>query len=211
MLAFAKMIAAPLETYLDHAHPVQKHILTTFSEMCEISLENIGIGVDGCSAPVFAVPLVNAAIAYKKLCQPDNLPPERADACRTITSSMAAHPDMVAGPARFDTDVMRIVGEKVVTKNGAEGYQGIGILPGGSKSFNGSIGIASKISDGDQSLRAGPIVCLTILDKLQVLSDQELAELKDYFTRPLVNYQGAEIGKIRPAEEFLHSLNNISL
>ena len=34
MLAFAKMIGAPLEDYLEPSHPVQKAILNTFAEMC---------------------------------------------------------------------------------------------------------------------------------------------------------------------------------
>lgn len=211
MLAFAKMIGAPLETYLDHTHPVQKYILRTFSKMCEVPVDNIHIGVDGCSAPVFAVPLANASSAFAKLCQPDNLPPERADACRIITSAMIAHPDMVAGPARFDTDVIKTAYGKIITKTGAEGYQGIGVMPGVSKFSSESIGITSKISDGDQSLRAGPIVCLAIIEKLHVFSDQELSRLKDYYIRPIVNWQGSDIGEIRPTEQFLRTLDSISL
>jgi len=211
MLAFAKMIGAPFETYLEHTHPVQKYILNTFSEMCEIPVDRIHLGVDGCSAPVFAIPLANAAAAYVKLCQPDNLPLERANACNTITSAMSAHPEMVAGPDRFDTDVMKIANGKIITKIGSEGYQGIGVMPGASKFFKGSIGITSKISDGDLSLRAGSIVSLAVLKKLEVFSDQELTGLKEYYTRPIKNWRGIDIGEIRPTTEFLQALDNISL
>jgi len=211
MLAFAKMIGAPFKTYLEHTHPVQKNILNTFSEMCEIPVDHILLGVDGCSAPVFAIPLASAAAAYVKLCQPDNLPLERANACRTITSAMAAHPDMVAGPNRFDTAAMKIAKGKIITKIGAEGYQGIGVMPGASTYFKGSIGITSKISDGDLALRAGSIVSLVILKKLGVLSDQELTELKDYYIRPIKNWRGTDIGEIRPTAEFLQALDNILL
>jgi len=211
MLAFAKMIGAPLETYLEQAHPVQKHILNTFSEMCEVPIDSIHLGVDGCSAPVFAVPLANAASAFVKLCQPDNLPLERANACRMITNAMAAHPNMVAGPDRFDTAVMKTAKGKIITKIGAEGYQGIGIMPGACKFFKGSIGITSKISDGDLALRAGSVVSLAILEKLGVLSGQELGGLKEYYTRPIKNWRGIVIGEIRPTTEFLQALDNILL
>ena len=211
MLAFTKMIGAPFETYLEHTHPVQKHILDTFSEMCEVPVDSIHLGVDGCSAPVFAVPLANAAAAFVKLCQPDNLPLERANACRMITTAMAAHPDMVAGPGRFDTTVINTAHGKIITKIGSEGYQGIGVMPGACKFFKGSIGIISKIGDGDLALRAGSIVSLAILEKLGVLSDQELTKLRKFYTRPIKNFRGTDIGEIRPTAEFFQALDNISL
>ena len=211
MLAFVKMIGEPFETYLEHTHSVQKHILDTFSEMCNVPVNSIHLGVDGCSAPVFAVPLTNAAAAFVKLCQPDNLPLERANACRTITTAMAAHPDMVAGPGRFDTAVMKTAKGKIITKIGSEGYQGISVMPGASKFFKGSIGITSKISDGDLALRAGSIVSLAILKRLRVFSDQELADLKEYYIRPIKNWRGINIGEIRLTAEFSQKLDNILL
>ena len=211
MLAFAKMIGAPLETYLEPTHPVQKYILQTFAEMCDVPLDSIPLGTDGCSAPVFAVPLTNAAAAYAKLCQPENLPLERANACKIITSAMIAHPDMVAGPGRFDTAVMKTAQGKIITKIGAEGYQGIGCMPGACNFFKGSIGITSKISDGDLTLRAGSVVSLAILEKLGILTKQELLELKEYYIRPIKNWRGINIGEIRPTAAFLQALDHISL
>ncbi len=211
MLAFAKMIGAPFETYLKNTHPVQKHILDTFSEICEMPVNSINLGVDGCSAPVFAVPLTNAAAAFAKLCQPDNLKLERANACRTITTAMAANPDMVAGPGRFDTAVMKTAKGKIITKIGSEGYQGIGVMPGACNFFKGSIGITSKISDGDLALRAGSIISLAILERLRVFSDKELGRLKEYYTRPIKNWRGTDIGEIRPTAEFFQALDNILL
>jgi len=211
MLAFAKMIGSPFETYLENTHPVQKHILNTFSDMCGVPVDSIHLGVDGCSAPVFSVPIANAAAAYMKLCQPNSLPPERANACKMITSAMSAHPDMVAGPDRFDTAVMKTTKEKIITKIGAEGYQGIGVMPGACNFFKGSIGITIKISDGDLALRASSVVSLAILKKLRVLTDQELTELIEYDIRPIKNWRGTNVGEIRPTAEFLRTLDEISL
>ncbi len=96
MLAHAKMRGLPLENYLDHAHPIQQDILAAISEMCGIEKEKIELGIDGCSAPNFALPLVNAALGMARLCDPRGLSEARAAACRKITAAMTAHPEMVS-------------------------------------------------------------------------------------------------------------------
>ena len=68
-------------------------------------------GMDGCSAPNFAVPLFNAAYAMR--CWPIRLAcPSRAAALQRIFQAMTANPDMVAGPERFDTLIMGMMGGK---------------------------------------------------------------------------------------------------
>ena len=211
MLAFSKMISAPMDSYLDHSHPVQKYILSTFAEMCDVDVKDVQLGIDGCSAPVFAVPLTNAADAYAKLCQPGALSAKRAEACRAITAAMTSHPDMVAGPDRFDTDIMRTTGGKIVSKIGAEGYHGIGVIPKACPHFENSIGITVKISDGDLTLRAGSAACLAALEKLDIVSEAELASLKQYYRRPIQNWRNKDVGEIRPTNELIEALEAISL
>jgi L-asparaginase II len=208
MLAYAKMISAPLDSYLEPSHPVQQSILQVFAEMCSCEVEDIPLGTDGCSAPVFAVPLPNAAAAYARLCQPDGLTAARAAACRVITAAMADHPDLVAGPHRFDTDVMTAARGSLVTKIGAEGYQGIGILTGKSDRFSSSLGIAIKISDGDLTLRAGCVVALAILKKLGVFNPEQIESLKDYDRREIKNWRGKVVGEIRPSAGLLQTLSH---
>ena len=87
MLAHAKMRGLPLDTYLQNDHPIQQDILAGFAEMCQYPVEKVELGIDGCSAPTFAVPLYNGALAFARLCDPRGLPEGRAAACRTITSS----------------------------------------------------------------------------------------------------------------------------
>ena len=130
MLAFAKMRGEPLESYLEPNHPVQIRILNTFAEMCGLPAEEVQMGTDGCSAPNFAVPLYNAAWAWARLADPSSLSPGRAKAIHTIVQAMMAHPEMVGGPGRFDTLLMQTLNGRVVSKGGAEGYEGMGVLPG---------------------------------------------------------------------------------
>ncbi|MGE5071859.1 MAG: asparaginase, partial [Anaerolineae bacterium] len=70
MLAHAKMRELPLDTYLEMTHPIQQDILTAFGSMCNYPPEKVEIGIDGCSAPNFAVPLYNSALAFARLCDP---------------------------------------------------------------------------------------------------------------------------------------------
>ncbi len=207
MLAFAKMINAPLDSYLDPDHPVQQAMLRTFAEMCEVDVHDIPLGTDGCSAPVFAVPLPNSASAYARLCQPDGLAPKRADACRKITAAMMSYPYMVGGPLRFDTDIMSAGSGSLVTKIGAEGFHGIGVMPAQAAGFSTSLGIAIKIGDGDLSLRAGCVVALQVLKHLKVFCSEEIQELADYDRRPVKNWRGKNIGEIRPSAELMQALS----
>ena len=117
MLAFAHVLKVSKENYLDPDHPVQHAILRTFAEMCMMEEGEIALGTDGCSAPVFAVPLPAAARAYARLCQPDGLTSKRAAACRLITRAMGANGFMVAGPAKFDTLLMEKFGQRIIAKS----------------------------------------------------------------------------------------------
>ncbi|MBU1660308.1 MAG: asparaginase [Chloroflexi bacterium] len=164
-----------------------------------MNIEDIVIGIDGCSAPVFAIPLRNAALGYARLCDPVELAPERAAACRTITNAMSTHPEMVAGPGKFDTRLMTAANGKIVSKGGAEGYQQIGVLPGAMAPDSPGLGIAIKISDGDSRSRARPAVVLELLRQLGAITPQELEELADLGpTFEIRNYRNWLVGKACP-------------
>jgi L-asparaginase II len=200
MLAHAKLRGLPTADYVDFHHPIQESILQAFAEMCGLPAEQVELGIDGCSAPNFAVPLYNAALGYARLCQPDGLTPERATACQTITSAMMAHPDMVGGPERFDTVLMRVGNGKIVVKGGAEGYQSVGLLPGALGPASPGIGIAIKISDGDPTDRARHGVALAILQALGALDEAQLAQMAAFGpAKKLYNYRKLNVGESRPA------------
>ena len=200
MLAYAHMHNWSSSDYLDPNHPVQERILNSFSEMTGFSREEIGIGIDGCSAPNFAVPLRNAAYAYAQLCDPVNLSAARTNACRTITTAMTSYPVMVAGPGRFDTLLMEITAGRIVSKGGAEGYQAIGLLPNAIGPNSPAFGIAFKISDGDVRNRARPAVALEILNQMGALSPSELEHLAEFGpSLPLRNWREIEVGQTNPS------------
>lgn len=199
MLAHAKLRGLPTRDYIDFHHPVQESILTAFAEMCGIPESQVDLGVDGCSAPNFAIPLRNAALGYARLADPSDLPDRRAEACQRIFRSMAANGDMVGGPGRFDTALMEATRGKIVAKSGAEGYQGVALLPGALGPGSPALGIALKISDGDSGDRAKVTAVLEVLRQLGALDEAQIEQLAAYDIRPLYNWRHVEVGEIRPA------------
>jgi L-asparaginase II len=214
MLAYAKMRGLTLEDYLDLSHPLQQNILTVFAAMSQIPADEVRLGTDGCSAPTFAIPLYNAALAMARLCDPRELSAERASACRKITSAMTAYPEMVSAYGEFDEQLMRIGDGKIVCKRGAEGYQIIGLLPGMLSSDAPGMGIALKVSDGDPSRtaldlthsnRVRPAVALEILRQLGALSSEQQQALASFGpVKPIKNHRGIVTGQARPVFKLSH-------
>ncbi|MDH5505976.1 MAG: asparaginase [Anaerolineae bacterium] len=199
MLAYAQSQSWPLQNYLDQEHPVQRAILNSFAALCGLPPDQVSQGIDGCSAPNFAVPLYRAARAFALLADPSSLPQGRAAACHTIAQSMVSHPEMVGGPGRFDTQLIKAGNGKLVVKGGAEGYQCVGLLPGALGKDSPALGIAIKISDGDHKLRARPAVTIEVLRQLGALSPQQLSDLKDFGPAiPVYNWRKLVVGESHP-------------
>ena len=168
--------------YIDPAHPIQQEILKTFADMCRIPVDQVAAGIDGCSAPNFAVPLHFAALGFARLSDPESgdvQPVARAAACHTITAAMMGHPEMVGGPHRFDTRLMQLTQGRMVSKGGAEAFQGIGLMPGALGPGSPALGIALKIADGDNRQIVRQAVSLEVLRQLNALTEAELEALSD--------------------------------
>jgi L-asparaginase II len=112
---------------------------------------------------------------------------------------MAANGDMVGGPGRFDTVLMEIGCGKIVAKSGAEGYQGVALLPGALGPGSPALGIALKVSDGDGGDRAKVTAVTEVLRQLGALSEAQIEKLAAFDTRPLYNWRQIEVGEVRPA------------
>lgn len=209
MLAYAKMRGLPLENYLSLHHPIQQEILSTLAEMCTIEKERIDLGVDGCSAPNFAMPLYNAALGMARLCDPHELTEARAAACKKITLAMMTHPEMVSNAGEFDCELMKAGEGRIITKRGAEGFQIVGLMPGVLGKDAPGVGIAFKVIDGDSSsmnaslestAKVRPSVTLEILKQLKALNEKQLTALSRFGPeKPIKNYAGLLTGRSVPA------------
>ena len=220
MLAQAKQRGLPLADYIGLQHPVQRTILQTFAEMCGLEVAQVVVGIDGCSAPNFAVPLLNAATAFARLADPDELgvPAPRQAALRGVFAAVTAHPEMIRGPGSFDTELMRTRPGLILAKGGAEGYQGLALRQGALGPASPALGVALKISDG--SARSAPAgaaelhhsargpVALEVLRQLGALGEAELAVMAGFGYSPrrtLTNWRGVAVGEARPCFELVRS------
>jgi L-asparaginase II len=204
MLANCVLHGFPTGDYIDPEHPLQRMVKEANAEMWEIDPDDIEMGIDGCSVPVFAVPLKNAALGFARLVDPHALPEKRRLACARITQAMTRHPKMVAGDGWFDTELMRAGHGTLVTKMGAEGFQSVGVFPGVSSPWPLGLGIALKIEDGDLRGKIASLVAVEVLRQLGVLSMQQLEALKRFYTRPIYNWRKLEIGEMRPVFELAY-------
>lgn len=92
---------------------------------------------------------------------------------------MGEYPFYVAGPNRLDTRLMELLNGKLISKAGAEAFQAAGIFQGMIEPGSPPLGIALKIASGDPGKRAINPVMIEVLRQLGLLTDRELARLKD--------------------------------
>jgi L-asparaginase II len=198
MLALAKHLGAPVESYDSPDNAVQQQILRAVSEFSDIPEQQIAIGIDGCGVPVFGLSVRAMALMYARLVQP----PEHSNAsvksaCRRILHAMMTYPEMVGGTKdRLDTELTCAGGGRLISKIGAEGVYTVGVLPGDD--WPTGIGFALKIEDGDDK-RARPPAVIEALRQLQVLRDTEISSLAAYATPPITNRRGERVGEARAA------------
>jgi len=194
MLALAVHGAHTLDNYTSPDHPVQIQIRASIANFAGLTPAQIKIGKDGCGVPVFGLPLWRAAHAYARLVDPDDWPSGRKEACRRIVEAMQRHPEMVAGTGRFNTDLMRVGGPRLVAKGGAEGYYAVGLLP---TDVHPGLGLALKIEDGDLQGRASGPVVLSCLQQVSALQEDDMSRLRSHWSRSIYNHRGEVVGELR--------------
>ena len=188
----------------------------TLAEMADLSPDQIYTGIDGCSAPNFALSLRGTALAFARICQPDGLPEKRAEACHLISNAMLTYPDMIGGPDNFDTDLMQAGGKRVICKGGAEGFQAFGIMPGAIRTGSPALGVAFKVSDGDlkghnrpvgdERGHVRPAVTMEILRQLGVFHEPDLEKLADYGPGfQIENWRRLKVGWASPCFDLIFS------
>lgn len=189
MLAIGAMKGYSLKEYEKIHHPVQQEALKVASELTAVAADQIGIGVDGCGAPIFYLPLYNMAKAYAMLSKPALLPdPKRAEALKTIGTAMTDHAWFVAGTGRLDTVLMEVSQGRVLAKLGADGVYCVSIMGEG-------IGIALKIECG--VIPAIEPVMVELLRRMQYISDAEAQEMVRQLDFSIYNHRKEVIGVLK--------------
>ncbi len=187
MLVACRHRGLPLDSYLDPGHPHQARIRALVSAMSGTPPDALAPGVDGCSAPVYALTLSQMATAYARLANP---PAGLAPTCRRIVKAMTGFPVLVHGTGGFDSDLMTAAGDRVLSKRGAEGVACMALLREGW-------GVAIKADDG--AGRATPPAAVEVLRQLGILDAKALAALEGHARSVLRNSARRVVGEIRPA------------
>ena len=188
MLAYCRQCSAPIDSYLAFDHPLQQAIRKAVAHFTGVAEDDLVAGIDGCSAPNYAVPLNRLAHAYARLAtvgEDSRYGPAPAKLAAAIT----AHPEMVSGARRNDLALMTAGQGDWVTKVGAEGAQAIGVH---SKGW----GIAIKVADGNA--RGLHPATVAVLDQLGLLDAGQRAALQPWRSPEIRNYRGTLTGRIEP-------------
>jgi L-asparaginase len=135
MLAVCQLRHWPLQNYLLPQHPVQQLVLQTLAELLKMPAAEFIGAHDDCGVPTYLLQIGQMATLYAQLTSGENLSMER------VVRAMSHHPNLVAGPGEFDTDLMEMAAGELVSKTGAEGVQCIGRIGEG-------MGLAIKVTDG---------------------------------------------------------------
>ena len=176
--------------YVAPDHAVQREVAASIEAMTGARLSEAMRGVDGCAIPTYAVPLVALARGFARLGTGHGLSPERRDAVARIRAAVAANPLTVAGRGRFDTEVMSLLGPRVFTKSGAEGVFCAALPETG-------LGLAVKADDG--AGRAAQVMIAALIQRFGGFDEEGSARLMRFVSPRLSNWNGAEVGLLRPA------------
>jgi L-asparaginase II len=180
-LAYCRLHGHRLGDYLDREAPLQVRIRNTVQAFA--GADAIAGGIDGCSAPNYAMPLARLAQTYARIASGET--PE----LRAVAFAMTRHPDLVSGTARTDLALMQAGRGDWVCKIGADGIQAIGVRSHG-------LGVALRIADGNP--RALHAATVEVLHQLGLLADPTAGALAPLFRPVLRNARGTGVGRVEP-------------
>ncbi len=180
-LAYCRLHGKPLKSYLDPDSPLQARVRATVQRFA--GNRALPMGIDGCSAPNYALPLDAIAHTFCRLALGET------PALDALRFAMTRHPDLVSGTAAGDLALMQAGRGDWVAKIGAQDLQAVGIRSKG-------IGIAVRIADGDrQALMATTV---EVLQQLQLIDDVSGTPLAQYARPRIKNHRGIVTGELVP-------------
>ncbi|KVU52375.1 asparaginase [Burkholderia cepacia] len=202
MLAGAQAIGAAIADYHLPEHPMQVRVKQVMADACGLREDEVGWAIDGCNLPTPAFPLDRLARLYASLADgADTVEAggdaisDRVRALARIHRAMTAYPELVAGDGRYCTVLMKAFDGQVVGKLGADACYGIGVRASARTrqlGADGALGISVKIEDGNLDVLY--MVVSELLERLQIGTAEQRAQLAAFHRPPMRNTQGVEIG-----------------
>jgi L-asparaginase II len=176
------------EDYIAPDHPLQQAIRRDVARAVGMAPEDLHAGMDGCSAPNYAMPLSRLAYGYARLAS-GGADAEFGESFTLLSQAMTAFPEMVSGTGRNDLDFMRAGRGDWVSKVGADGVQVVA-----SKSRREAFAI--KVIDGNKPALFAASV--EVLEQLGWLDAAQRALLAPWRAASLRNARGIQVGERLP-------------
>ncbi|MFD2444816.1 asparaginase [Bacillus sp. CGMCC 1.16607] len=187
----------PVEGYWEVDHPLQQQILKFLSELAEIPISEIQIGMDGCGVPVYAIPLKNMALTYLKFACPDLIKdPFIQKAVTKMTRIMNENPRIVASENFICTVLLQ--DQNIVAKGGAQGVYCFGLK-------EERIAFALKVLTGSEDV--WPVIVASILEQIGYKNKKTIASLRALKPSIIKNDAGVEVGNINEKFLLIKALN----
>lgn len=175
-----------IEDYIDPQHPLQQAIRQAVADVAGLEESQLAMGIDGCSAPNYAMPLINLARCYARLASANTQDDPWAQSFTLLRDAMIAHPELVSGTGRNDLLLTQVGRGDWVCKIGADGVQTIG-----SKSREQALAI--KIADGSKpALFTATVACL---EQLGWIDEHQKRELDILRAPDIKNVAGNVVGQ----------------
>lgn len=186
-LAYCVQHRLPTENYTDAGHPLQQAIRSHVARAAGVEEGAMAMGIDGCSAPNYALPLANLAQAYARMATGERDGEFGASFAR-MSSAMTKHPDLVSGTNRNDDAFMRAGRGDWVTKVGADGVQVVASKERGEA-------FALKIADGNKI--AATAAAVEVLDQLGWMDEKQREDLQAWRSAEIRSIKGVQVGARR--------------
>lgn len=187
MLALCKLLGHSMTDYLNPKHPIQLLIVDYVSLFYGYPIEKMVCALDGCSAPVYSIPVYNQALCFMNLVNPAKFSEKQQAACNTLMAAVGKYPFMVAGSKRYCTDLMELCAPQIIGKTGAEGVFCMGFP-------KQKLGVCIKIDDGKMLPQYN--VAQAMVEASGLFSKEHLISLHHYATEELKNFNKLYTGEI---------------
>lgn len=184
LMLLQRELTGSTEGYEQKDSPVQSQIMNFLSMLSQTPTYKIGLGIDGCGVPVFALPLRNIAMSYAKLVDPFSLSDELRETIDYNFSCIHGHPEKINDYGTPSYYVNQ--NPDLIMKDGSRGVICMAI-----KSMK--LGIAVKLEDGWTDEFQGLIIA-DILEQLGYDAPLLIEQLRGCYETRLFNDCGVEVG-----------------
>ncbi len=178
-----------LANYEAPDHPLQQAIRRDVASAVGMDARGLLLGIDGCSAPNYAMPLDRLATGYARLASGAQ-DGEFGESFATLAGAMTARPDLVSGTGRNDLAFMQAGANDWVSKVGADGVQVVGSRSRGEA-------FALKIIDANKPALFAASV--EVMEQRGWLNDAQRLALQPWRAQAIINARGIRVGERRTA------------